>query len=172
MPTPTPSQPARPSFLAELWASASSVCKGLWVTWVNLLRPKATVNYPHPGHPERDYRPKPGYRGDFALLGDHETGRTKCTACMACAKVCPDKCIHIVGEGKGKERQPVAFHIDLGLCMFCWMCVEACPFDALTMTGDYEQSVTDPRELIRSLEQLTARGKSLDAVQRPAAPDA
>jgi formate hydrogenlyase subunit 6/NADH:ubiquinone oxidoreductase subunit I len=56
--------------------------------------------------------------------------------------------------------------------MFCWMCVEACPFDALTMTPDYEQSVTDPRELIRTLEQLTARGLEFAEVQRPAAPDA
>jgi len=142
------------------------VGKGLWVTLLNLLRRKVTVNYPIPRHPEWNYRPRPGYRGDFALITNSETGDLRCTACMSCARACPDKCIQIEGEGKGKERKPVEFYIDVGLCMFCHLCVEACPFDALTMTPDYEQAQQDPRRLIRTIDDLRERGREFPDVLR------
>ena len=69
-------------------------------------------------------------------------------------------------SSKGKERRPVEFTIDLGLCMFCWLCVESCPFDALTMTTDYEQGEDDLRKLIRTLDDLTERGKDIPEVLR------
>ena len=150
---------------ADIGSGAASICKGLWVTIINFFRKKVTVNYPF-SEPERNYKPRPGYRGDFALITDRETGELRCTACASCAKACPDRCIHIVGEGKGKERKPVEFTIDVGLCMFCWLCVEACPFDALTMTTDYEQAEYDPRKLIRTIDDLRERGKEYEDVLR------
>ena len=128
------------------------------MTLVTAFRKKVTVRYPSKdGTP--NYQPRAGYRGDFALITDGETGELRCTACMSCVKACPDQCIHVVGEGKGKERKPVEFYLDVGLCMFCWLCVEACPFDALTMTTDYEQGEYDPRKLIRTLGELQERGR-------------
>ena len=160
-----PTQPARRSILADFLTGALSLCKGLGVTWRNLWRKKATVNYPF-REKELNYKPRPGYRGDFALITDREKGGLRCTACMSCVKVCPDGCIHVVGEGKGKERKPVSFFIDVGLCMFCHLCVEACPFDALTMTPDYEQAEDDPRKLIRTMEDLRQRGMEFEDVLR------
>ena len=32
------------------------------------------------------------------------------------------------------------FEIDLGLCMYCGICVENCPSDGLRHTGDYENA--------------------------------
>lgn len=161
MRSPSSQQPARVSIVADILGGALSVLKGLWVTITNFFRKKATVNYPFP-NPERNYKPRPGYRGDFALITDRERGRLRCTACGSCAKVCPDRCIHIVGEGKGKDRVPSEFYIDLGLCMFCHLCVEVCPFSALTMTPDYEQAAPDPKMLIRTLEDLRRRGEPYD----------
>jgi NADH-quinone oxidoreductase subunit I len=163
--TPIP-QPARRPFLADVVGTTVSILKGLSVTFRALLAPKVTVNYPDPKDQDRDYWPRPGYRGDFALITDKERKRLRCTACMSCVRACPDKCIHIVGEGKGKDGKPTEFYIDLGLCMFCHLCVEACPFDALTMTPHFEQSVDDPRKLIRNLEELTYRGLEYDDVLR------
>ncbi len=158
-------QPVREAPVADILGGALSILKGLWVTISVFFRPKSTVRYPFEER-EANYTPRPGYRGDFALITDKETGELRCTACMSCVKACPDACIHIVGEGKGKERKPVEFHIDVGLCMFCWMCVEACPFDALTMTPDYEQATDDPRKLIRNLATLRERGLEYDDVLR------
>jgi NADH-quinone oxidoreductase subunit I len=73
------------------------------------------------------------------LTVDLVSGKLKCTACDACAKICPTRCITMVGAGKGKERHPTEFVIDHNLCMYCNLCVEVCPFDAITMwTGNFE----------------------------------
>jgi len=171
MPTESKRRQGSHNLPGDIVMGAVSIWKGLAVTLANFLRKKATVNYPFPDR-EDNYQPRPGYRGDFALLTDPETGRLRCTACMSCARVCPDGCIHIEGEGKGKDRKPVSFYIDLGLCMQCHLCVEACPFDALTMTPDYELADTDPRKLIRNLEALAERGDEYTEVQRVWAPSA
>jgi NADH-quinone oxidoreductase subunit I len=33
--------------------------------------------------------------------------------------------------------------VDYGRCVFCGLCVDACPFDALYMTNDYELAAYD-----------------------------
>ena len=75
-------------------------------------------------------------RGSIALLAEN------CTSCMLCARECPDWCIHIESHTetepplteRGRPRvQHVLdrFAIDFSLCMWCGICIEACPFDAL-----------------------------------------
>ncbi|MCE5239670.1 NADH-quinone oxidoreductase subunit I [bacterium] len=158
--------------LGDIGYGALSVCKGLWLTLRVLFRPKVTHQYPFKHHPEKDWVPAPGYRGDFALIADPERpGGTRCIACMACQKACPDECIHITAEGKGKERHPVEFYVDAGLCMYCWLCVEACPVGALTMTREYHNVEYDPRKLIRDLADLKARGQGIPEPEVPVSPE-
>jgi NADH-quinone oxidoreductase subunit I len=61
---------------------------------------------------------------------------------MVCARECPDWCIHIDAH---QEVEPAAatggrprtrnvldrFAIDWALCMYCGICVDVCPYDAL-----------------------------------------
>ena len=66
-----------------------------------------------------------------------------CTVCMLCARECPDWCIYIDshkeegggayggGLGRGSATCWTGFAIDFSLCMYCGICVEVCPFDAL-----------------------------------------
>mgnify|MGYP001163466324 FL=1 len=114
-----------------------------------------TVQYPH----EKEAPPTRA-RGVIAL---HEGN---CTACMLCARECPDWCIYIEGHKElapprragGQPRKVNAldrFDIDYSLCMYCGICVEVCPFDALFWTPEYEFSELRLADLLHDKERLS-----------------
>jgi NADH-quinone oxidoreductase subunit I len=150
----------------DLFFGARSIVEGLRVTAYNLAFRKAvTDQYPHK-NPAEDYQPGTGYRGMLGLVTDEETGRLHCTACGQCQKICPDRCIRVVGEGKGKERHPASFTIDMAKCMYCGLCTEACPFDAITMTRKYTYAVERTEELIWEIDKLQAEGEGYPHIAR------
>jgi NADH-quinone oxidoreductase subunit I len=122
------------TYAREVWLGFLSILVSMGVTLRHLFSPAVTVQYPK----QRRTLPLRSLNR-HVLTVDLGSGKLKCTACDACAKICPTRCITIVGAGKGKERHPVEFVIDHNLCMYCNLCVEACPFDAITMwTGQFE----------------------------------
>lgn len=97
----------------------------------------------------------------------------KCTSCMICVRECPTWCISIgshsevvpdqgVGPsgrhpGRGRERtQNVldSFDIDWTLCMYCGICIEECPFDALEWGGDHVASGGSREALVHDRHAL------------------
>ena len=74
-----------------------------------------------------------------------EEGRHKCTGCRACEKACPDYIIRLdITTDEDRSKYIDRWHYEIGACMMCGLCVEACPFDAIRMGHDYELAVTDP----------------------------
>lgn len=129
--------------------------KGMKVTFKAMLKKPVTVNYPV----EKE-SPVPRARGVIAL--DTEA----CTVCMLCARECPDWCIYIEGHkeevppskpgGRPRSRATLdRFDIDYALCMYCGICVEVCPFDALFWSPDYEYSESSISLMLHDKDRLT-----------------
>jgi NADH-quinone oxidoreductase subunit I len=119
-----------------------------------------------PGHvdtglPALDQDPgalPPRSRGVIALLEEN------CTVCMLCARECPDWCIYIESH---KQTEPAAegtrprvrnvldrFAIDFSLCMYCGICVEVCPYDALFWSPEYGYPETGIARLTHERDRL------------------
>jgi len=127
--------------------------KGLGVTLKHALRPSITQQYPEvkPDLPPRT-------RGVIALK------EANCTVCYKCSRECPDWCIYIdahkethepASGGRGRSMKVLdRFAIDYALCMYCGICVEVCPFDALFWSPEFEYAEYDIVELTHEKEKL------------------
>jgi len=139
--------------------------KGLSITLKEVVKTMVkgaeTVQYPH----EKEAL-APRSRGVIALHEDN------CTSCMLCARECPDWCIYIEGHkdlapprrAGGSPRSVNKldrFDIDYSLCMYCGICVEVCPFEALFWTPEYEYS--EPR-IADLLHDKTRLGQWMETV--------
>jgi len=136
--------------------------KGLGVTLKTMTRPAATRQYPHvrPDLPART-------RGVIALIEEN------CTVCMLCARECPDWCIYIDSHkeqvapkegGRARTRNLLdRFAIDFALCMYCGICVEVCPFDALHWSPEFEYAEHQIEKLTHEMDTLRTWAYSVPA---------
>lgn len=132
----------------------SGLAKGLAVTLRTMTKKTVTEQYP-------DVQPElpPRTRGVIGLFEEN------CTVCMLCARECPDWCIYIDSHketipaatpgGRDRSRNVLdRFAIDFSLCMYCGICIEVCPFDALFWSPEFEYSETDIRDLTHERDKL------------------
>jgi len=134
------------------------VAKGMLTTISHLIKPPVTIQYPE----ERLDMPI-WTRGRPRLIYEIDTGELRCTACGACALACPVDVIKIEQhpspiKGKVLDR----FDIDMAGCIECALCVEACPFRAITMAPDFEMAATYDRasDLVFDMFELRIAGTS------------
>jgi NADH-quinone oxidoreductase subunit I len=121
------------------------IAKGLLITLRHLFRRPFTVQYPE------EVRHVPP-RARTNLLWFDE----RCTGCSTCAQACPDGCILVATSPRedgslNKDR----YEIDFRLCMFCGLCVEACPFEAIQSGGPFDDAVYVFDDMYRDKDTLT-----------------
>src|SRR5262245_52015928 len=131
----------------------TGLLKGMGVTFRTMTRRAATQQYPHvkPKLPART-------RGVIALIEEN------CTVCMLCSRECPDWCIYIDSHkevvapkegGRARTRNILdRFAIDFALCMYCGICVEVCPFDALYWSPEFEYAEHEHERMTHEKERL------------------
>ncbi|GBD12199.1 NADH-quinone oxidoreductase subunit I [bacterium HR24] len=121
------------------------IAKGLLLTFRHLFRPPFTVQYPE----ERRYIPE---NARTNLLWFEE----RCTGCSTCAQACPDGCILVeTSPNPDGTLNVLRYEIDFRLCMYCALCVEACPYEAIQAGGPYDDAAYNFDDLYRDKHKLT-----------------
>jgi formate hydrogenlyase subunit 6/NADH:ubiquinone oxidoreductase subunit I len=149
-------------------SAIKSLFVGMRLTLGYFVRPSRIVTQQYPENratlkfPER-------YRAMLRMIHD-ENGYHRCTGCRLCEKACPNASIKVLTRLGGEFCKIVVDrHIwRMDSCVFCNACVQACPFDALEMTHDFENAVYDRRLLVFTLNHYA--GPPASVIQKQADP--
>jgi NADH-quinone oxidoreductase subunit I len=127
--------------------------KGMGLTFREMFRAKATINYPFEKGPI-----SPRFRGEHALRR-YPNGEERCIACKLCEAICPALAITIEAEPREDgSRRTTRYDIDMTKCIYCGLCQEACPVDAIVEGPNFEFATETREELIYDKSKLLANG--------------
>ncbi|MBO4315800.1 MAG: NADH-quinone oxidoreductase subunit I [Prevotella sp.] len=161
------------SYFGELADGIKTLATGLKVTLKEYFSPKSTEQYPE--NRKTTLHVAKRHRGRL-VFKRNEDGSYKCTACTLCEKACPNGTIKITSEmredpetGK-KKRHLIDYRYDLGDCMFGQLCTNACNFDAIEFTNDFENATFDRDALVLHLDKEVYDGGSLPSLIDGGAP--
>lgn len=102
---------------------------------INILRERVRQGHRTIAYPVGDPPPLPDRFRGLPVLDE-----SKCAdGCRACAEACPTAAI---------ARDDQGLRLDLGRCLFCTDCVDACPEGAIRYTQDYRLATTTREDLV------------------------
>ena len=121
------------------------VVRGMVVTLQHVFKPPITVNYP-------EYQRDVPVRARTNLLWFEE----RCTGCSTCAQACPDGCILVETAPRSDGTLEIKrYEIDFRICMYCGLCTEACPYQAIQSGGRYDDAQYVFEDMYRDRATLT-----------------
>lgn len=129
--------------------------KGYAYTGKRLFEKTVTIQYPEqkPKIPE-------GWRGRHYFYPD------RCTACDACARVCPTEVITVVSHRDPETKKKILddYTIDFERCILCGYCEESCPVDAIKMGDVYELASYAREQEFMTQEEMLPPGYPTDVI--------
>ena len=126
-------------------AYGTGIAKGMGLTLRTMFRPVATIQYPE------ETRTIPVYARTNLLWFEE-----RCTGCSTCAQACPDGCILVeTSPNPDGTLEKVRYEIDFRICMYCGLCVEACPYQAIQAGGVFEDAVYEFDTMYKDKHALT-----------------
>ena len=132
----------------------SELVKGMTITFRQIFKPKATVNYPYERGPI-----SARFRGEHALRR-YPNGEERCIACKLCEAICPAQAITIEAEPRDDgSRRTTRYDIDMVKCIYCGFCEEACPVDAIVEGPNFEFAAETREELLYNKQKLLDNGE-------------
>ncbi len=132
----------------------SELVKGMAITFRQIFKPKATVNYPYERGPI-----SARFRGEHALRR-YPNGEERCIACKLCEAICPAQAITIEAEPRDDgSRRTTRYDIDMVKCIYCGFCEEACPVDAIVEGPNFEFAAETREELLYNKQKLLDNGE-------------
>jgi len=128
------------TFTEQLYLPA--ILKGMGITCAHFFKKKVTVQYPEQ---KREFSPV--FVARHILMRD-EVGAERCTACGLCALAVRLKLITMnslwrkKGEEKlyREEKYAAVYEINMLRCIFCGLCEDACPKEAIFLTEEMVSS--------------------------------
>ena len=160
------------TYFGELGKGIKTLATGMKVTLKEYFTPKSTEQYPE--NRKTTLHVAKRHRGRL-VFKRNEDGSYKCTTCTLCEKACPNGTIKILSEmvtnEEGKKKRVLRdYQYDLGDCMFCQLCTNACNFDAIEFTNDFENASFDRGSLVLHLDKELYKGGSLPELIEGGAP--
>jgi len=156
------------TYFGEIGHGLKTLAVGMKTSWKEYFKDfftnKSTEQYPE--NRKTTLHVAKRHRGRL-IFKRNEDGSYKCTACTLCEKSCPNGTIKIQSHmaedpETGKKKKVLDdYQYDLGDCMFCQLCTNACNFDAIEFTNDFENAVFDRSKLVLHLDKEVYKGGSL-----------
>ena len=147
--------------------ATKTLATGLKVTMKEYFTPKSTEQYPENRKTTLHVAKRHRGRLVFKRVEDPNDPQAVKRGLKIGEKACPNDTIKITSHmdtdpETGKKKKVLDdYQYDLGDCMFCELCVNACNFDAIEFTNDFENSVFDRSKLVLHLNEEVYKGGSL-----------
>jgi formate hydrogenlyase subunit 6/NADH:ubiquinone oxidoreductase subunit I len=146
-------------YFRDIYDGVVSCFIGLGVTLRYLLTPGVAITVPYDGTARTlpTVRVAQRFRGDLvnivedgpitdSPLGaeDYVEGRKPCIGCKLCHQACPIDCFIIRTEPTETNKLRVSrFDLDVGKCIYCGLCVLACPPKSLFFSHSFDHATFD-----------------------------